>query len=82
MLLRPEQLASHLQKAVSPFYLLHGDAPLFTSLYRTADLFGVPVTRPSGRRFLSGGPLGNAILLTMTTATWAWKERCARKVGP
>ncbi|MBK9522067.1 MAG: DNA polymerase III subunit delta [Rhodocyclaceae bacterium] len=28
MLLRPEQLASHLQKAVSPFYLLHGDAPL------------------------------------------------------
>ena len=28
MLLRPEQLASHLQKAVSPLYLLHGDAPL------------------------------------------------------
>lgn len=28
MLLRPEQLGSHLQKAVSPLYLLHGDAPL------------------------------------------------------
>ena len=28
MLMRPEQLATHLQKAISPLYLLHGDEPL------------------------------------------------------
>jgi len=61
---------------------LHDDQPFFTSLYRTADLFGVPVDRPSGRRFVSGGPLGNSILLAMTTATWAWQSRCARRVTP
>lgn len=55
---------------------LHGDQALFTELYRTADLFGVPVHRPSGMRFMSGGPLGNSILLAMTTATWEWKNRC------
>jgi hypothetical protein len=43
---------------------------LFTELYRTADLFGVPVGGAYGRLFLSGGPLGNAILLAMLTATW------------
>jgi hypothetical protein len=48
---------------------LHGDRDLFTSLYRTADLFGVAVDRGAGRRFLTGGPLGNAILLAMLTAT-------------
>lgn len=57
---------------------LFEDRGLFTALYRTADLFGVPVHRPSGRRFMSGGPLGNAILLAMTTATWKWRERCAK----
>ncbi len=45
-----------------------GDRALFTSLYRTADLFGVPVDRASGRRFATGGPLGNALLLAMLTA--------------
>lgn len=60
---------------------LAGDEGLFTALYRTADLFGAPVHRPSGKRFMSGGPLGNAILLAMTTATWKWKERC-RKGAP
>ena len=58
---------------------LHGDKELFTALYRTADLFGVPVHRPSGTRFMSGGPLGNAILLAMTTATWEWEKRCKKK---
>ena len=47
---------------------LHGDRGLYTELYRTADLFGVPLRRDGGRRFLSGGPLGNAILLAMLTA--------------
>lgn len=28
MLLRPEELGSHLQKPISPLYVLHGDAPL------------------------------------------------------
>lgn len=49
---------------------LFGQRELFTSLYRTAELFGAPVTDDLGRRFLSGGPLGNAVLLAMLTATW------------
>jgi hypothetical protein len=61
---------------------LHGDEAMFTALYRTADLFGVPVDRPSGRRFLSGGPLGNAILLAMTTAGWTWQSRCKKRGAP
>lgn len=63
---------------------LFADEALFTGLYRTADLFGVPVHRPGGTRFMSGGPLGNAVLLAMTTAGWAWEARCARprKEGP
>ena len=47
---------------------LHGDPALYTELYRTADLFGAPRTRGESRRFVSGGPLGDAILLTMLTA--------------
>lgn len=47
---------------------MYGDRPLFTELYRTARLFGVPVDRGEGRRFMSGGALGNAILLAMMTA--------------
>jgi hypothetical protein len=58
---------------------LFGDRELFVELYRTADLFGVPVHRPSGKRFMSGGPLGNAILLAMTTATWEWEKRCKKR---
>ncbi|MEZ4293680.1 MAG: hypothetical protein R3B70_01795 [Polyangiaceae bacterium] len=60
---------------------LHEDQELFTGLYRTADLFGVPVHRTSGKRFMSGGPLGNAILLAMTTATWKWQEHCKKAEG-
>jgi hypothetical protein len=48
---------------------IYGDRALFTELYRTAHLFGVPVRRGSGgSRFMSGGPIGNAILLAMMTA--------------
>ncbi|MBK8256138.1 MAG: hypothetical protein IPK82_26150 [Polyangiaceae bacterium] len=60
---------------------LHGDRELFTGLYRTADLFGVPVHKPSGVRFMSGGPLGNAILLAMTTAGWDYQKFC-KKAAP
>lgn len=59
---------------------LHGNAELFTALHRTADFWGVPVHRVKGTRYLSGGPLGNAILLAMTSATWKWEKLC-RKGG-
>lgn len=45
-----------------------GDADRFAALYRTAALFGTPVTRDGTTRMLAGGPLGNAILLAMLTA--------------
>jgi hypothetical protein len=45
-----------------------GDRSLFTDLYRTAVLFGAPVDRGEARRFLTGGPLGNALLLALMTA--------------
>jgi hypothetical protein len=47
---------------------IHGDRALYTELYRTADLFGAPHRSGNGRRFVSGGPLGDAILLAMLTA--------------
>ena len=47
---------------------IHGDRALYTELYRTADLFGAPRDHAQGRRFVSGGPLGDAILLAMLTA--------------
>jgi hypothetical protein len=47
---------------------IHGDRWLYTELYRTADLFGAPRKSGDGRRFVSGGPLGDAILLAMLTA--------------
>lgn len=47
---------------------IHGDRALYTQLYRTADLFGAPHRSGAGRRFVSGGPLGDAILLAMLTA--------------
>ncbi|MDB4931007.1 MAG: putative hydrolase [Myxococcaceae bacterium] len=45
-----------------------GDRAFFRSLYRTASLFGVPVARGTGRPFVAGGPIGNAILLAMLSA--------------
>jgi hypothetical protein len=47
---------------------IHGDRALYTELYRTAELFGAPRKSGEGRRFVSGGPLGDAILLAMLTA--------------
>ena len=46
----------------------HHDREMFTSLYRTAYLFGAPSPRGKGRRFLNGAALGNAIMLAMLTA--------------
>lgn len=61
---------------------IHQDPGLFIELYRTAALFGVPVGRPNGRRFMSGGPLGNAILLAMTTADRGWERLCRPRRSP
>ena len=44
------------------------DDEAFRSLFRTAALFGVSVRHGEGARFVSGGPLGNAIMLAMLTA--------------
>lgn len=43
-----------------------GDRELYRQLYRTAQLFGVPM--PHGRGFAVGGVLGNSLLLAMLTA--------------
>lgn len=45
-----------------------GDRELFVSLTRTANLIGTPVSRGDRRLFVTGGPLGNAIMLAMLTA--------------
>jgi hypothetical protein len=46
----------------------HGDEATYRGLLRTACLFGLPVPHRGGRWFLTGGGLGNAILLAMLTA--------------
>ena len=40
----------------------------FVRLYRTTDLFGAPVEEGGRRRFLSGGPIGDALLLALLTS--------------
>ena len=47
---------------------VHGDHERFEALYATAHLFGAPVTLRGRISFLTGGPLGDAILLAMLTA--------------
>jgi hypothetical protein len=47
---------------------IHGDRGMYGSIFRTVTLFGAPVSRGQGRWFVSGGPLGNAIMLAMLTA--------------
>jgi hypothetical protein len=44
------------------------DTDAFAALYRTAALFGVPIEDDEQTHFLTGGPLGNAIMLAMLTA--------------
>jgi hypothetical protein len=45
-----------------------GDSQHFASIFRTADLFGALRSDEQGRGFMTGGPLGNAIMLAMLTA--------------
>jgi hypothetical protein len=40
----------------------------FERLYRTTELFGAPATSGGRLRFLSGGPIGNALLLALLTS--------------
>jgi hypothetical protein len=46
----------------------HGYRGAFERLYRTTDLFGAPETSGGTLRFLSGGPIGNAMLLALLTS--------------
>ncbi|MEZ4219600.1 MAG: hypothetical protein R3B13_01645 [Polyangiaceae bacterium] len=46
----------------------HGDRNGFTTLARTALLFGAPTATADGERFAVGGALGDALLLAMLTA--------------
>ena len=48
------------------------DRALYVRLARTAYLTGAPVKRGADRFFITGGPLGNAILLAMFTAQPVW----------
>lgn len=45
-----------------------GRAEVFTRLYRTTALFGVPVAHGARTRFATGGPIGNALLLALLTS--------------
>ena len=40
----------------------------FTRLFRTTDLFGVPLRSGSRLRFATGGVIGNALLLAFLTS--------------
>jgi hypothetical protein len=48
---------------------LHGDEARYRSLVATATLFGVPLPLRGGQWHLTGGGIGNAIMLAMLTAT-------------
>jgi len=45
-----------------------GHADAFAALYRTTDLFGLPIADGNRRRFSIGGPIGNALLLAFLTS--------------
>jgi hypothetical protein len=46
----------------------HGRRDAFERLFRTTDLFGAPEASGDRRRFLTGGPIGNALLLALLTS--------------
>jgi hypothetical protein len=48
-----------------------GDRRLFVRLYRLAHLTGAPIASGNRQQFITGGPLGNAIMLAMLTAQTA-----------
>ncbi len=45
-----------------------GHSDSFTRIYRTTALFGIPSTAGDRRRFLTGGAIGNALLLAFLTS--------------
>ena len=47
---------------------VHGDRAAFTRLLATTVLYGAPVEADGRLEFVTGGPLGNAILWAMLTA--------------
>jgi hypothetical protein len=47
---------------------LYGERSLLAELLRTASLFGMPIETEGRLRFVSGGPIGNAIVLAALTA--------------
>jgi hypothetical protein len=53
--------------ALAPARALGREAS-FERIYRTASLFGVPVSQGDRRRFATGGAIGNALLLALLTS--------------
>jgi hypothetical protein len=47
---------------------LCGDADWYRRLTSAAYLFGAPLRRGNSREYVTGGPLGNAIMFAMLTA--------------
>ena len=47
---------------------IFGDRDYFKQLYRTSVLFGAPLHLGDDWEYVSGGPLGNAIMFAMLTA--------------
>jgi hypothetical protein len=45
-----------------------GQGAAFTRIFRTTELFGAPAASEGRTRFLTGGPIGNALLLAMLTS--------------
>jgi hypothetical protein len=46
----------------------HGDLPTYRRLFRTSRVFGLPVQVGGRRHYVTGGGIGNAIMLAMLTA--------------
>jgi len=46
----------------------HGDLETFTALYATAHLFGAPLEEDGTWTYVTGGPIGDAIMFAMLTA--------------
>ena len=47
---------------------IFGDRHFFKKLYRTSVLFGAPLKSNDQWEYVTGGPLGNAIMFAMLTA--------------
>jgi hypothetical protein len=46
----------------------YGYPDAFHRIFRTTELFGAPIVSEGRERFLTGGPIGNALLLAMLTS--------------